>query len=111
MPDKMFTLFTTLAPELREMIWIEAIPEQRLVHLKDTYITPRHVSNDNTIWDPVESWSPDDYLYSNAPIPALLHVCSESRRVAIESGYTLSFGTPGKNDARVVSFSSLALPD
>ncbi|KAJ1322847.1 2EXR family [Microdochium nivale] len=32
-------------------------------------------------------------LYSRAPIPALLHVCAESRQVLVESGYELAFGT------------------
>ncbi|KAI1383387.1 uncharacterized protein F4822DRAFT_75942 [Hypoxylon trugodes] len=33
------------------------------------------------------------YLYSEAPIPALLHTCSESRSFLIQTGYQLAFGT------------------
>ncbi|KAI1107934.1 hypothetical protein F4804DRAFT_296370 [Jackrogersella minutella] len=32
-------------------------------------------------------------LYSQAPIPALLHTCAESRKVLISAGYRLAFGT------------------
>ena len=32
-------------------------------------------------------------LYSNAPIPALLHVCKEPRRFLQDEGYELAFGT------------------
>ncbi|KAI1780167.1 hypothetical protein F4818DRAFT_402026 [Hypoxylon cercidicola] len=32
-------------------------------------------------------------LYSTAPIPALLHTCSESRAVLIRAGYQLAFGS------------------
>jgi hypothetical protein len=35
----MFTLFPVLAPELREMIWKKAIPQQRFVLVKDTVLT------------------------------------------------------------------------
>ncbi|KAF3061838.1 hypothetical protein GL218_03461 [Daldinia childiae] len=33
------------------------------------------------------------YLYSKAPIPALLHTCVESRRVLINAGYQLAFAS------------------
>lgn len=33
------------------------------------------------------------FLTSEAPIPALLHTCSESRRTLTEDGYELAFGT------------------
>ncbi|OTB11614.1 hypothetical protein K445DRAFT_26333 [Daldinia sp. EC12] len=33
------------------------------------------------------------YVYSKAPIPALLHTCVESRRVLIDAGYQLAFAS------------------
>ncbi|KAI1651763.1 uncharacterized protein F4817DRAFT_323544 [Daldinia loculata] len=33
------------------------------------------------------------YIYSKAPIPALLHTCVESRRVLISAGYQLAFAS------------------
>ncbi|KAI1389899.1 uncharacterized protein F4822DRAFT_400142 [Hypoxylon trugodes] len=35
----------------------------------------------------------DSYLYSEAPIPALLHMCVESRQFLMDFGYRLSFAT------------------
>lgn len=35
----------------------------------------------------------ESFLYSRAPIPPLLHTCSESRQVLVDLGYELSFST------------------
>lgn len=45
--------------------------------------------------DPVLAWkmTRPHYLFSNAPIPPLLHTCFESREVLMRHGYQLAFGT------------------
>ncbi|CAJ0551482.1 Ff.00g114120.m01.CDS01 [Fusarium sp. VM40] len=45
--------------------------------------------------DPQTAWQlvRKGYLYSQAPIPALLHTCSESRDELIKRGYRLAFST------------------
>ncbi|KAH7242730.1 hypothetical protein BKA59DRAFT_481245 [Fusarium tricinctum] len=45
--------------------------------------------NPQTAWQLVRK----GYLYSPAPIPALLHTCSESRHELIKRGYRLAFST------------------
>jgi len=103
-PEKVFTVFPNFPLELREMIWKEAIPKQRFVHVDDTAITRQMQQGLRAEERVLEDRRPDDYIYSTAPIPAMLHASVESRRIAIESGYILAFGRPGHNDDRVVSF-------
>lgn len=45
--------------------------------------------------DPVLTWkmTRPHYLFSNAPVPPLLHTCFESREVLMRYGYQLAFGT------------------
>jgi hypothetical protein len=45
--------------------------------------------------DPLAAWkmTRPHYLFSNAPIPPLLHTCFESREVLMRHGYQLAFGT------------------
>ena len=45
--------------------------------------------------DPRAAWKMTrrHYLFSNAPIPPLLHTCFESREVLMRHGYQLAFGT------------------
>lgn len=45
--------------------------------------------------DPVLTWkmTRPHYLFSNAPVPPLLHTCFESRGLLMRHGYQLAFGT------------------
>jgi 2EXR family len=73
------------------MQWNEAFPQQRFVLIEDnlTYMQ-RH----STMWHlPEARRNPQEVrFHSKTPIPALLHTCTESRRIAEKSGYTLAFG-------------------
>jgi len=57
------------------MIWKQALPEGRFVHVQ------------------CREDSPEGYLFSSTPIPGTLHACSESRKITIATGWSLQFGT------------------
>ncbi|KAE9364824.1 hypothetical protein N431DRAFT_389159 [Stipitochalara longipes BDJ] len=90
-----FKCFGRLPTELRLHIWKLARPEPRIVRLqwpkKMESVSDSHERN----------WFSDPRIvrpcYSKAPIPAMLHTCTESRQVAL-GWYKLSFrpmlGTP-----------------
>lgn len=61
-----FTLFPALPKELRELVWKESLPEERFVPIR---IVSAEKCGANM-----------GLLYSPAPVPAALHVCSESRQ-------------------------------
>lgn len=69
------------------MIWKEALPERRFVHLHHTSLV-RNYRRQVT--------KPGDYLFSTTFIPAVLHACSESRHIAIAAGWVLEFCQDGK---------------
>ncbi|KAH7029915.1 uncharacterized protein B0I36DRAFT_364383 [Microdochium trichocladiopsis] len=51
------------------------------------------------LWESADSawqFQRESQLFSRAPIPALLHVCVESRNTMREAGYELTFGTPAR---------------
>ena len=75
-PLDKFTCFGHLPLEMRLLIWKFARPDPRVVRLawsKWPGKPPRHTNFP-------ECWRPN---YSEAPIPAMLHACSESRKVAL----------------------------
>jgi len=76
-----FTLFGDLPPELQLLIWEAARPAPRFIILQGR---PQNPSRSR--WD-------DQDIYSNAKVPALLHTCRNSRRIALK-WYRLSFGNP-----------------
>ncbi|KAK0124546.1 hypothetical protein ONS95_009494 [Cadophora gregata] len=83
--SKTFHFFSRLPPELRNRIWKYALPAGRLVRI---FYTEIHY--------PSGTYSNDDLglttFTSNAPIPAMLHACAESRQVASKV-YKLRLGT------------------
>jgi 2EXR family len=83
-PLTTFTCFGRLPAELRVLIWELARHGPRVVRLAWSKDPPK-----------APSWSrfPELYRanYSSAPIPAMLHACSESRQVALK-WYQLLFG-------------------
>lgn len=75
-PLEKFTCFGHLPRELRLLIWKYARPDPRVVRLawsKRSSKALKHCSYP-------EYWRAN---YSEAPIPAMLHACSESRQVAL----------------------------
>ncbi|KAI0886984.1 uncharacterized protein GGS22DRAFT_119910 [Annulohypoxylon maeteangense] len=66
-------------------------PYQAWVPTEDTPEIPSSwlADNPNTAW----AMARDTSLYSSAPIPPFLHVCSESREMLKRYGYELAFGT------------------
>jgi hypothetical protein len=81
-PGVIFTLFPKLTPELRCKVWQYAIPAGRVV-------------------DIVYDEDQDHYFSFHAKIPAVLHVCFESREIALKI-YDLCFGT--KTHATAIPF-------
>ncbi|EMR84880.1 hypothetical protein BcDW1_6494 [Botrytis cinerea BcDW1] len=69
-PPRILPYFSELPGKLRRQIWNFARPEARYIKLRES------------------KWSAA--LYSDAPIPALLHTCQESRNSALR-WYDLSF--------------------
>ncbi|KAI9647658.1 hypothetical protein NHQ30_004043 [Ciborinia camelliae] len=65
-----FTRFSELPGKVRRLIWHFARPEARYIKIRES------------------RWG--ETLYSRAPIPAMLHTCQESRKVALK-WYDLSF--------------------
>ncbi|KAI1080131.1 hypothetical protein F5B20DRAFT_540890 [Whalleya microplaca] len=62
------------------------------------WVATEHLPEIPSLWlldHPREAWAMtrSASLTANAPIPALLHVCSESREVLQSYGYQLAFGT------------------
>jgi hypothetical protein len=81
-PPKDFPQFSRLPKELRLKIWETVTDEQRVVVI-------------HTLLGYPGGWIPTSVpgaFYSSTPIPAALHVCSESRKIALKR-YTLSFST------------------
>ncbi|KAI1082150.1 hypothetical protein F5B20DRAFT_24104 [Whalleya microplaca] len=72
--------FTSNKPPYRPWTPSSATPEIPIFGL---------VKNMSLAWELLR----DSYLYSNAPIPPLLHTCIESRSVLIGHGYQLAFQT------------------
>lgn len=88
------TCFTSLPLEIQIKIW-EAFPEPRIVEVHAlVYATAEHTVHLTYI--------------SKNPVPAILHVCSESRRVGLKY-YTLEFGNPWdiSNDGAIRSMSTM----
>ncbi|KAF7940548.1 uncharacterized protein EAE98_000675 [Botrytis deweyae] len=69
-PPQKLPYFSKLPGKVRRQIWHFARPEARYIKIRES------------------KWSAA--LYSDAPIPALLHTCQESRKVALK-WYDLSF--------------------
>jgi hypothetical protein len=69
---KSFVFFPKLPPEIRRMIWTSARPAPRVLK----------------IFEKMEG--AEEVVYSTAKVPALLHACQDSRRIA-KQWYELSF--------------------
>jgi hypothetical protein len=70
--ERKFTLFTKLPEKLRKKIWQHARPERRVIQLCVSLSAKS--------------------IISTAPVPALLHVCRESRTLA-QTWYEFSFSS------------------
>jgi hypothetical protein len=91
-PLEIFTCFGDLPLEIRLLIWRFARPDPRVVRLAWSKLPPKAPKNCS---------NPEIFRrnYSDAPIPAMLHACSESRQVAL-GWYRLAL-RHGKAKARV----------
>ncbi|KAL2062418.1 hypothetical protein VTL71DRAFT_6684 [Oculimacula yallundae] len=78
-----FTLFPSLPSELRIKIWQQTFPAPRIVPVRFNRLTSQYVSN--------------------APPPALLHVCSQSRSIFLET-YTNLLLSPRYTSTVFVNF-------
>jgi hypothetical protein len=76
-PLEEFPCFGHLPLEIRLLIWKYARPDPRVVRLAWSKLPPKAPA-----WSSCpELWRTN---YSEAPIPAMLHACSESRQVALK---------------------------
>ena len=89
-----FPAFANFPPEIISIIWSFAI-WPRLVHIQDgdsfEHLDRPHLM---ALESNVHQLHPrgDRHLYSTSPIPPMLHVCRESRKMKIAQGYELAFG-------------------
>ncbi|KAF5583394.1 hypothetical protein FPANT_8174 [Fusarium pseudoanthophilum] len=85
--------FQSLPLEIRQEIYLLATPA-RVVHLKAKVSGCTESYGRLLLWN--FNWlqgpcPPKQYFYSNAPVPALLHTCSEARDFLRRKGYQLTF--------------------
>ncbi|KAG4434830.1 hypothetical protein IFR05_009701 [Cadophora sp. M221] len=80
--EKKFALFPKLPLELRTMIWKQALPGPRVIAITNSTVHPQTFA---------ETLKPQpDRPKSNAVLPTLLHVNSESREITLKI-YKLAF--------------------
>ncbi|KAK2059325.1 hypothetical protein LY76DRAFT_29112 [Colletotrichum caudatum] len=60
--------FADLVPELRELIWEQALPDRRIIRITEVAIEEKKGTS---------------AFLGHACVPALLHVCRESRNIAL----------------------------
>lgn len=68
-----FTLFKSLPPELRDMIWDFALPDD----IPELYMRPHQSSS------PLKALAPPGPLLVQTAYPVLMHVCRESRELTL----------------------------
>lgn len=81
-----FTIFPNLPLELQRKIWeFAAIPDRRIIEVHSTYKKNTNKCLNSFKWH-FNSEDPVVYYTTTSPIPTdLLHVCSESRNVALRN--------------------------
>lgn len=77
----MFTYFPKLPVELRLQIWKHTLPGPRVIDVNVDYVSPFHPKNHEK-----------DFIQLNCSPPVVLHICQESREVALNM-YTLRLNT------------------
>jgi len=86
LPHTTFSPFCKLPAEIQLDIWEAARPDPRFLKLYCIHCS-RHWLPSNGAFCPNKT----HHVRSRAPVPALLHACSDSRKVALK-WYKLSFG-------------------
>lgn len=78
-PKSIFTVFSKLPIELRYKVWVESMPLQRLVEITyKYYVSKRRHRNQR--------------IKTQEPVPTQLHICRESRSIALQK-YSLQLDT------------------
>jgi hypothetical protein len=89
-----FALFPKIPLEVREMVWIEALPH-RVISISEKLYGPRFENSGNNVAMVQNYRKPEFWQFkSSAKTPSIFHACQESRRVALKI-YHLSFGGYG----------------